>query len=186
MSNPIADPWAYYLSVFVAPFLQEDAAVVGAASAAALKMGDPALLFASLMAGLIISDTWKYWLGRFARTHAFAKRMVEKPGVKEAGEQVRKRLGWALLIARFVPGTRIPTYIASGLFNAPFLPFFAYVVASGLLYAGVMFAAFASLGAVLGEKAMKHAWVVAVGIVAVVIVVTWLRARRKSKPETAK
>ena len=171
------DPMATYLSIFVAPFVQEDAAVIAAASAAALGAGDPPLLFAALMAGMVISDTWKYWLGRYGRTHAWAMRFVEKPGVQKAGRQVLKRLGVTLFIARFVPGTRIPTYIASGLFAAPFLPFLFYVVASGVVYAALMFAAFALLGEVLGREAMHLAPWVALAILSCVLLASVLRHR---------
>lgn len=170
-------PTAAYLSVFLAPFVQEDAAVIAAASAAALGAANPWLLFFALMAGLVISDTWKYWLGRYARTHAWAMRFVEKPGVQKAGRQVLKRLGVTLFIARFVPGTRIPTYIASGLFAAPFLPFFFYVVFSGVVYAGLMFGLFALLGEAIGREAMHLAPWVALAIVAAVLLASLLRGR---------
>jgi membrane protein DedA with SNARE-associated domain len=173
-------PWAAYISVFLAPFVQEDAAVIGAASAAAMKLGDPLILFLSLMMGLIISDTWKYWLGRYARTHKWAMKFVEKPGVRAAGAAVVKRLGLTLLIARFVPGTRIPTYIASGLFKAPFLPFLAWVAGSGVLYAGGMFLAFHFLGKVFGEQAMKVAPWVALAVVVTVIVWTLAKERLRA------
>jgi len=44
-------PWGIYAVFFVAPFVQEDAAVLGAAAASSTGAGDPSLLFVSILFG---------------------------------------------------------------------------------------------------------------------------------------
>jgi len=174
-----AYPWGVYALVFLAPFIQEDAAVIGAASASMTGAADPFLLFAALLLGLSISDTWKYWLGRAAHAHGGLKALSGKEKVLAARERILKRLGVTLFIARFVPGTRIPLYVASGFFKAPFPRFAAFVVGSGALYAGLMFAVFHLLGRALGEQAHVYIPAAAVLLLVSFLVVRYLSGRRK-------
>jgi membrane protein DedA with SNARE-associated domain len=167
-----------YGGVMLAPFVQEDAAVIGAAAAAAAGTGEPILLFLALVVGLSASDVWKYWLGRLARTNAWARKFTEKPGVAKAKNGVLNRLGLTLLVARFVPGTRIPLYIASGVFEAPALKFTAYVIATGILYAGLAFALFQTLGKAAGEHAGQAAAIAAVVVGVTVLTVSFVRGRQ--------
>ncbi len=164
-----AYPWGIYLCLLVGPFVQEDAAVIGAASASSIGMGDPVLLFLSLIVGLSASDLWKYWAGRAALTQDWAHKFAQKDGVQAARDKVLKRLGHTLMVVRFIPGTRIPTYVASGFFKAPFGPFALWVVLSGTLYGLLVFALFHSLGAVAGEKAKAYVPFIAITLVVLVL-----------------
>ncbi len=174
--------WAALALAFAAPFVQEDAAVVGAATAAMTAMripGGDAGLFAGTLLGLTASDVWKYWLGHFAQRHPKAAKYAADPRIAGARDKVVNRAGVALLVARFVPGTRIPLYIACGLFNVPFWRFFLFVTTSAALYVGLAFAAFAALGMAMGEKVRTVAPFVAIGFVALALLVAWLRNRRR-------
>lgn len=172
-------PLAVYLGVFAAPFLQEDAAVIGAAAASASHAAEPPLIFAAVLLGLTLSDLWKYWAGRAALTQGWARRFADKPGVRSAGGKVRDRLGATLMAVRFIPGTRIPFYVASGFFKAPFGKFSLFVIVSGLIYIGVAFGLFHALGAAAGEQARMWAPCAALALVAVLLSVQWLRSRRR-------
>jgi membrane protein DedA with SNARE-associated domain len=178
--------WTIYIVVFIAPFIQEDAAVVGAASAAVAGQGDPSWLFSACLFGLIISDGWKYWAGVLAHRWGPAAKLADDPRVAAAKEGVLGRLGLTLLAARFVPGTRIPLYVACGLFQAPFAKFLPLIVMTGALYLGLTFAAFAALGEVVGEQMRATAAPVVVGVVILVVVVNvlnfHLKGRRAARP----
>lgn len=142
-----------YLCLFIAPFLQEDAAVIGAASLSLAEMGNPVLLFVAVAVGLTVSDLWKYWLGRAARSRDWAMKFAEKPAVARAEKLVRDKLGTTLMTVRFVPGTRIPLYVASGYFAAPWLRFAFWITVSAIAYIAIAFALFQTVGAVAGEQA---------------------------------
>ncbi|MEL7129669.1 MAG: hypothetical protein AAGK23_08985 [Pseudomonadota bacterium] len=177
----VAYPWGIYVFVALAPFVQEDTAVISAAAASAAGAGETVLLFASLLVGLSASDLWKYWLGRAGHTHAWGRNMAAKPGVMAAKERVVNRLGLSLVTARFVPGTRIPLYIACGFFRAPFAKVTFFVIGSAVLYACIAFTLFHWLGEMAGEQIHKYAPAVAVGLViAVVIYLVWSGRRRKA------
>lgn len=174
-------PWGIYALVALTPFVQEDAAIIGAAAASSTGTGEPALLFCAVLAGLFFSDTWKYWIGRAALTRDWAKRIADKPSVRNARDRVVHRLGATLLAVRFIPGTRIPFYIASGFFNAPFLRFAALVALSAALYIAIAFVVFHALGAAMGEHLTVWLPVVAIGLIACIILGLWIKGRLRAQ-----
>ena len=172
----MAHPWAMYAVSVLLPFVQEDAAVFAAAAASITGHGDARELFLATLLGLTLSDTWKYWAGRLAHAHPSLAKMVADPRVAAARERVLNRLSVTLLIARFVPGTRIPLYVACGVFHAPFLRFFITIVLSATLYIGLAFAIFASLGVRLGEQVRGYIPIIVVTILVTMVAVGWIRA----------
>lgn len=175
-------PWSVYACFLIAPFVQEDAAVIGAAATSSAGMSEPALLFASVLLGLTLSDLWKYWAGRLALSHGWARRFADKPGVRAARDGVVNRLGASLMAVRFIPGTRIPFYVASGFFKAPFGKFAAFIALSGAAYAGAAFVLFHALGAVAGEAARGWLPALAIGLIVAVLAGQW--AVKRWRPAT--
>ena len=157
----ISAEWLAYLCALVTPFVQEDAAVLVAASASVTGMVNPLIMFVIVTIGLTMSDLWKYWLGRAAITQPWARKHAEGPRVTKAKDSVVNNLGKSLLMARFVPGARIPLYVAAGFFKASFLKFAMFIILSAMLYIGLAFALFHILGEVAGENAKKYMPIVA-------------------------
>ena len=178
---PLHSDWTMYAVTVLLPFVQEDAAVLAAATASITGHGDGRELFAATLLGLTASDTWKYWAGRLAHSHPGLAKMVADPRIAAAQERVLNRLSVTLLIARFVPGTRIPLYVACGVFKAPFWRFFPTIVASATLYIGCAFTIFASLGMRLGEQVRGYIPLVVVALVAVMVLVGWLRSALRKR-----
>jgi len=173
-----------YLSAFIAPFVQEDAAVLGAVTAFAHPgmdhMADGALIVSAMMVGLIISDLWKYWLGWAGRTQGWAHRFSEKPGVAQVRAKIVAHPGKTLLIARFVPGTRIPAYIAAGFFGVPFGRFAAWIVVSAFAYTVVAWALIVTVGTIAGEKGQLY---LAIGLIsAILLFVAFKMIKAKLRP----
>lgn len=176
---------ALYAGIFFLPFIQEDAAVIAAATASLTGAAPLLFIFATILSGLIASDIWKYWIGHFARRHAWAHRFAEKPGVSVAGDLVRNELAKTLYMARFVPGTRIPTYVACGFFKIHYGKFVAIVVLTAFTYVSISFALFYTVGAVAGEQA-KY-WMPAVAAALVISYAGyrwWVHRRNQHGPMT--
>jgi membrane protein DedA with SNARE-associated domain len=164
--------WALYLALLIAPFLQEDAAVIGSASAASMPGADAIAIFAVSLLGLVLSDGWKYWAGYYAQSWPPAARWANNPKVAALKEGVLKGLGLALLGARFIPGTRIPLYVACGVFRAPFRRFLPLVAITATLYLGLTFAFFAVLGDIVGARFQGVLPFVVVGVIVLVVAVS--------------
>jgi len=172
-----AYPWGIYALVAISPFIQEDAAILSAAAASASGAGSTQLLFITLIVFLSISDLWKYWLGRAAHASEKGRRFADKPGVQSAREKVVNRLGLSLVTARFVPGTRVPLYIACGFFKAPFYKVAFFVITSAIMYSTIAFYTFHKLGEVAGEKLHMYAPVAAVAVIVFVVTVLFVQWR---------
>jgi membrane protein DedA with SNARE-associated domain len=181
-----AREWIYPL-ILIAPFIQEDTAVVGAAAYATTPGANPWLTLVFLVIGIIASDLWKYWIGRAAHVFAWTRRQAERPAVLAAQDRVHKHLLTTLLVARFLPGTRIPLFIAAGFFKAPLRPTAIIISITALVYGALVFGIFIGLGRILGEQAQQTIPYVALGLVVVVMLLQlahylWTRRARLSRP----
>jgi membrane protein DedA with SNARE-associated domain len=165
--------WALYAAIFLTPFIQEDFAVIGAATASIVNAAPTGFILVFILAGLIASDGWKYWMGRLARRHAWAHKFAEKPGVSVAGDLIRKEFVQTMLTARFVPGTRIPVYVAAGFFQAHYGKYILTLMLTASIYVAIMFTLFHTVGAVAGERATFWLAVVAVAALASYVLVRW-------------
>ena len=170
-----AQGWVYAL-ILIAPFIQEDTAVIGAATFSMTNSANAWVCFVFLVLGITLSDLWKYWIGRAAHVFQWTRTMAERPAVLAARDRVHNHLLTTLLIARFVVGTRIPLFIAAGLFKAPLKRVAAIISISALVYAAIVFAIFHALGQVLGVEAQRTMPFVALGIVAGVLIFQFVRA----------
>ena len=163
-----AREWIYPL-ILIAPFIQEDTAVVGAATYSMTPGANLWLCFIFLVIGITASDLWKYWIGRAAHVFNWTRRQAERPGVLAARNRVHDNLLTTLLIARFLPGTRIPLFIAAGFFKAPLKPVAVIITISAVAYGAVVFAIFVALGRILGEQAQRTIPFVALGVVVMIM-----------------
>lgn len=165
-----------YGALMIGPFIQEDAATVAAASFAASGAAHPEAVYGAFLAALLVSDVWKYWLGRAAHRFEWARRHAASAAVARAGAALKARLARTILTVRFIPGARIATYVAAGYVKAPFAPFFFYLALSGALYVGVIFGAFMFLGEALGEQVKAWLPVAALGLLSVFLAAALARA----------
>ncbi len=173
-------PWGIYAVLVIGPFVQEDAAVIFAATASVTGLGEPLLLFLSIFAGLSLSDGWKYWAGRAARSQSWARRFAERPAVLRARDKVMQHLGASVLMVRFVPGTRIPFYLASGYFRAPYVKYQVFMLLAAASYIGAIFAIMHLLGEIAGERARVWLPVFALVLFIGVIAAQVWRARKEA------
>ena len=141
-----------YLCFFFLPFLQEDVAILGAASACASGLGNSVLGFSLVLLGLVVSEALKYGLGWSANHQSWAKKYADKPSIQNIESKVKDNLGKTLFAARFISALRIPAYLASGYFKVPFIKFLIIIAATAAVYLGIAFGLFHIFGEVAGEK----------------------------------
>ncbi len=171
--------WVLFGALFLTPFLQEDFGVILAASASLAGVAPTLFLAAAILTGLVASDAWKYWMGRLARRYEWAHKFAEKPGVSVAGDLIRKEFLQTMLTARFVPGTRIPTYIAAGFFKADYAKYILTLMFTASLYIFVVFTVFHTVGVVAGEEAVVWMPLVAVVLLVAYVLFRWINHKRK-------
>lgn len=172
-----------YLSVLFGPFVQEDAAVVFAASLSVTKTADTALLAVLITIGLFLSDIWKYWIGWAAMKNKGGKAFAEKKHIADLKEKVLQYPLITLLTGRFIPLTRIPIYVACGYFGVSYLKFCFYIALTAILYVAVIFTLFHALGSLLGEKLIFVLPVIAITLLLGFLGWHFIKKRRRKPPE---
>lgn len=177
-----SSPWILYLLVFISPFVQEDTAVIGTAALTAigkLALGPAAI---AIILGLFFSDIWKYWIGWFALKHRKGAEFAQKEVVLTLKNKVEAFPFTTLIAARFIPFTRIPSYIACGFFQMQYSRYCAYIAITTVIFVVLAFGAFHILGSLLGEHLN---WLLPViGIVFVIGVVSFHYIRFKVQRES--
>lgn len=178
---PDSSPFWIYLGVFLGPFVQEDAAVLAAATLSATKMGETVPLLIAIYVGLILSDIWKYWIGWAALRNDKAQAFADKKHISDMKDKVQQYTMTTLLTARFVPLARIPAYVACGFFGVSYIKFCLYVAFTGLLYVAAVFLICHGLGAIMGEKVMWIMPLLAASLLIAFVALRTLKSRNTGK-----
>jgi membrane protein DedA with SNARE-associated domain len=132
------------IAIILLSFVSEDAATI---SSALSIFGGPInwpLGFAACFAGIWLGDLGLYSLARCLGKPILQSRWVARFADPAAIERCQKtfneRGAMALLASRFVPGTRLPTYLAAGLLSMPVARFAIVTAIAALLWIGGIFA----------------------------------------------
>src|SRR5271170_6301837 len=113
---------------FLATFVLEDVAAVGAGLLLAAGQISWPLAFISCFLGIWLGDAGLYALARFGGRKWFERSSLKKFATKVArSEKWFNERGTPILIfSRCIPGARLPTYLAAGFLRLP-LPRFLFV-----------------------------------------------------------
>jgi len=132
------EPWYHAAGgagIFLLSFLSEDSATLTGALLGALGKLSWPVAFASCFLGIWIGD-----LGLYALARLFGRPVVNVLCLRREPARLRNSEEWfarhslfALVICRFIPGTRLPTFLAAGLLRMPVLRFASV---TGILAAG--------------------------------------------------
>lgn len=180
---PEGSMWLLYLGLFIGPFVQEDAAVLGAASLSLSESNHWISIFAFILAGLIASDSWKYWLGWAAKHHKWAKKYGEKDNVQKMRNGVVSNSVKTLIAVRFIPLARVPTYLATGFFGVPYIKYWLSIAFSAVLYVTAIFTGFHLLGEIMGEHLKTYAPFLALIIASIFIMFIIIKYRKQRASE---
>jgi membrane protein DedA with SNARE-associated domain len=113
---------------FVATFILEDAAAIGAGLLLAAGQISWHAAFSACFLGIWLGDVGLYALARFAGREWFERSSFRKHSAKVACSEkwFAERGTLILIFSRAVPGARLPTYLAAGFLRVP-LPRFLFV-----------------------------------------------------------
>jgi membrane protein DedA with SNARE-associated domain len=136
---------ALALSVFFATFVYEDGATLLAATLTAAGRIDMRLGLASAILGIWVGDMALYAVGA-----SCGRRVTALPWLTRvlSSERMAKAEGWfsekgssALVLSRFVPGSRLPLYLAAGTLKFPGSQFAVITGICSALWVSLIFAA---------------------------------------------
>lgn len=160
-------------------------------------LGDRGLLLmvAAGLGGILVGDSVIFWAGRRlgARVAEIRplRRFLTPARLAEAEKLIRRRGNVVVMIARFLPGLRAPTYFTVGHSKLPFWEFLLFDGAAALVSAPLWVCLGFYFGSNIGEAA-RHAASFGNYILAGVLVVVaglgirwWLRRRGEFPPPPA-
>jgi membrane protein DedA with SNARE-associated domain len=113
------NPLIVVVGIILATFLLEDAATVAVGLLASQMIVDPALAIAALVVGTVVGDLTLHLLGRYAGGTRWAGRIKATDRVRKMEAWLQRRSLVAIAAARFMPGFRLPTFVASGFLRVP-------------------------------------------------------------------
>ena len=120
-------------------FILEDAATLLAAMQVAAGSVSLPLALGALYAGIVLGDLGLYGLGALSARHPWARRLVPKRRQDIGHGWVSQRVVPLVLVSRFVPGLRLPTYTTLGFLRAPILQFAFAAIAATLAWTSCLF-----------------------------------------------
>ena len=139
------------IAIILLSFISEDAATV---SSALSVFGGPLSWphgFATCFAGIWLGDLGLYLLARRLGKPVLQSRWVARfadgAAIESCQKKFNQRGSLALFVSRFVPGTRLPTYLAAGLLSMPIIRFALVTAFAAFVWIGGIFAIATLLGA---------------------------------------
>jgi membrane protein DedA with SNARE-associated domain len=179
-----AHPALQAFAIIFATFILEDAATVMAALQAVSGELSIPLALGSLYVGIVLGDIGLYGLGRLAALVPWFKRLLPPQRTEMVRQWLHGHVFRVVVISRFLPGVRLPTYTTCGFLGASFRRFCAGTMTATVVWTSSLF--FLSMR--FGEFIMAHfgvwRWAGLIGLVVCVVAVGWgagLIGRRQSR-----
>ncbi len=167
-------PWLLVLVLLcLATFISEDLTCIGAGLLVATGRLGFVPASAACLAGIFIGDVNAFLAGRvFGRAvlrRAPVKWIVTEPQVQRASAWFRERGPAVILASRFLPGTRVATFVAAGVLHTPFLTFALWFGLAALLWTPLLVGLAALIGApILGAFHRFELWAVPAAFLATI------------------
>ncbi len=179
-----SDPFALGVAILLATFVLEDAATAGAALLAADGIVPVSVAITALFVGITLGDLGLYGLGWLAARNARARRMLQHRAAQDMSKWMHQRVITMVFSVRFVPGARLPSYTASGLFGLPFWRFAIATTLAASLWTSVVFTVIYFFGTYYHDQLGPWRWGIAAGAVLILILMPKMRqVLRKSKSD---
>jgi membrane protein DedA with SNARE-associated domain len=157
-------------------FILEDAATVLAAVQAASGGLSAALALASLYVGIAVGDLGLYGLGRLAARLPPVARFLPPRRQEVVRAWLKGRVFRVVLISRFLPGLRLPTYTTCGFLGADLRQFTLAVVIATICWTSLLFGVSLRIGEVLMDHFGAWRWAGAAGFVLFIVIAGRLTA----------
>jgi membrane protein DedA with SNARE-associated domain len=145
----------------LATLVSEDLTTIGAASLAREGYLDLWPAIAACAAGVYLGDLGLWFLGRRLGMRVlrlpWVRSRVDQPTLLWAAARIDQHLSAAVLASRFLPGTRLPVYLAAGALGRRPLAFAVWSFVAVALWTPLLAAAAIWAGAAVAALALERA-----------------------------
>jgi membrane protein DedA with SNARE-associated domain len=135
--------------IILGTFILEDAATLLAAMQVASGALELSVALGALYSGIVLGDLGLYGLGRLAYSNGWARRLVPHQRQDLGRDWVASRMFPIVIVSRFVPGLRLPTYTTLGYLRSSFATFATAAIAATLVWTSGLFFVSLKLGALM-------------------------------------
>lgn len=170
--NGAISNWALLsLAIIVGSLVLEDTTVVVVGMLAADGIISVPLALFSLYLGVVLGDMGFYLLGYLASTHSRLSKYVDHAHVVFFRAWLESRYILTIFSARFIPGSRLPTYAASGFLRSPFSTFLLTAIVATSFWTTILFFLSFWFGSVTTEWIDGQRWAIALVFVTILFFV---------------
>jgi membrane protein DedA with SNARE-associated domain len=170
-------PWLLVPLILAATFVLEDLATITVAVLASHMVIDGGVALAAAVAGTALGDIALYAAARWARGVPFVSAWLARPLLNRTLGWVRRHALPMVVVARFVPGLRLPVFAGAGAVGVPALPFAATVIVTTLLWTPALYWSAAQLGAAHSPFSGTVGWTAVLALAATLLAAPRLASR---------
>jgi membrane protein DedA with SNARE-associated domain len=156
-------------AIILGTFILEDAATV----AAAMQTEDGGvslwLALVSLYVGIVLGDLGLYGAGRLSAHIPWVERQLPPHRQEAIKAWISGRIFQVVMVSRFLPGLRLPTYTTCGFVGADLRQFTLAAIAATACWTTLLFAVSLKVGQFLMDHLGAWRWAGAAGFVVFVI-----------------
>ncbi len=164
-----AHPSLQAFAIIVGTFILEDAATVIAATQVEAGVIRPVLALVALYVGIVLGDLGLYGIGRLAAMSPMINRLVSAERHAQGRRWLADRVFRVVLVSRFVPGARLPTYTACGFLRVSFPQFALAAILATSIWTSLLFLLSLRIGRLLMDHFGAWRWAGAVGFALAVV-----------------
>lgn len=149
-----------FIAIAAITFLSDDLTCIAAGLLASRGEISPALAVSACITGIFVGDMILYvagrYLGRPAVRKAPLKWMIKKGDLTRSAQWFERRGAIVILISRFIPGTRLPTFVSAGVLHLNPLRVGLYFLVTAALWAPLLVGAAYVLGAQVADLLVAY------------------------------
>ena len=135
--------------------------------------------FWGLTIGIAMGDFGLYLLGRGAQGRVARWGFINDERLEGARVWFDRNVLGTMLAARFLPGMRLPTYVAAGVLRVSALKFVLVAITASLIWTVLLLNLSIHLGGAALEIAGRLKWPLGLGLVLILAIMQWRLARRR-------
>lgn len=120
--------------IILATFVLEDLAIIACGLLVALEQMAFGTALTGLLIGIIVGDAGLYAAGHYLGPRLIVRGLIKRASLRRAKRALGRHWPIGIIGSRWLPGARLPTYLAAGILRLNLWGFLALVAAASLVW----------------------------------------------------
>lgn len=176
-----AEPFYLAAAIFLLTFILEDLALAAGAFLLAENLLPIDVLGAALMIGIFLGDIMLYGAGWCAQRWGWFTHLMRSRIAHTIEDTLQKNMAGAILLARCIPGVRLPTYTAMGYYGQSLPQFLIFTSLASAIWCTAFLASVHAINvASMGMEEYRIGFIIALVLIFIAIphgIKYWKRKR---------